>query len=76
MEFFAEQAAADQVALAFYKDYGVTVEPMASSVEDLLVEVAAGVYADLAAEYPFAAKVIESQDNFMESIREAFPRGL
>ena len=76
MEFFAEQAREDSVALAFYKDYGVTVEPMATSVEDLLVEVAAGVYAELAAEYPFAAKVIESQDNFMASIREAFPRGL
>jgi TRAP-type mannitol/chloroaromatic compound transport system substrate-binding protein len=76
MQFFMNQAQEDTVALAFYKDYGVTVEPMATSVEDLLRDVAAGVYADLAAEYPFAKKVIESQDAFYAKIREAFPSGL
>ena len=70
------QAQEDTVALAFYKDYGITIEPMAKSVEDLLSEVAAVEYAKLAAEYPFAKKVIESQDAFYSSIREAFPSGL
>jgi len=70
------QALEDTVALAFYKDYGVTVQPMATSVEDLLRDVAEGVYADLSAEYPFAKKVIESQDAFYAKIREAFPSGL
>jgi len=76
LEFFANQVSWDQEAIAFYKDYGVIVEPMATSVEDLLVEVAERVYAERAAEFPFAAKVIESQDEFMNSMREAYPRGL
>ncbi len=76
MEFFMNQAQEDTVALAFYRDYGITIEPMAKSVEDLLSEVAAVEYAKLAAEYPFAKKVIESQDAFYAKIREAFPSGL
>ena len=76
MQFFMNQASEDTVALAFYKDYGVSVEPMAASVEDLLRDVAEDVYADLSAEYPFAKKVIESQDAFYAKIREAFPSGL
>jgi TRAP-type mannitol/chloroaromatic compound transport system substrate-binding protein len=76
MEFFQGQIAEDQNAIQFYKDYGVTVEPMAKSVEDLLVTVSARVYGERAAEFPFAAKVIESQDNFMNSIRATYPSGL
>jgi TRAP-type mannitol/chloroaromatic compound transport system substrate-binding protein len=76
MLFFMSQAAQDTEALAFYKDYGVKIEPMAKSVEDLLRDVSARVYAELAAEYPFAKKVIESQDAFYAEIREAFPSGL
>ena len=76
MQFFMNQALEDTVALAFYKDYGVTVQPMATSVEDLLRDVAEGVYADLSAQYPFAKRVIESQDAFYAKIREAFPSGL
>ena len=76
MQFFMEQAREDTVALAFYKEYGVTIEPMAASVEDLLRDVAAVEYAKLAAEYPFAKTVIDSQDAFLANIREAFPSGL
>jgi TRAP-type mannitol/chloroaromatic compound transport system substrate-binding protein len=76
MEFFQDQMAEDQNAIEFYKEYGVTVEPMAKSVEDLLVTVAERVYAERAAEFPFAAKVIESQDTFMNSIRATYPSGL
>jgi TRAP-type mannitol/chloroaromatic compound transport system substrate-binding protein len=76
MEFFANQAAQDTVALEFYKDYGVTVEPMAASVEKLLVDVSEEVYAELSAEYPFAARLIESQDIFQANMRTAFPSGL
>ncbi len=76
MDFFASTIMLDQAAIAFYKQYGVVVEPMAKGVEDLLRTQAAKSYAAYAAQYPFAATVIKSQDDFMKAIRETLPGGL
>ena len=76
MEFFSNTIMLDQAAIAFYKQYGVVVEPMAKSVEDLLRTQAAKSYAEYSAQYPLAAKVIKSQDDFMKAIRETLPGGL
>lgn len=76
IEYFANTILLDQKAIAFYKKYGVVVEPMNKSVEDLLRTQAAKTYAEYATKYPLAATVIKSQDDFMKAVRETLPGGL
>ena len=71
---YSKMTSADAVAIEFYKDYGVSVEPMSEEIEIAIIDVAAEIYDERAAADPFVAKVLESNRKYMKDLREAYPR--
>ena len=71
---YARMTSGDAEAIKFYKDYGVTVEPMSVELEVAIIETAEEIYDERAAVDTLVAKIIESNRSYMKTLRESYPR--
>ena len=74
MREYSRYIVSDGVALQKFKDYGTKVLRLPTEIEDAFLETAAEYYAEKAAEDPFYAEVVNSQDEFQKFLRESFER--
>jgi len=66
-----QQVGEDMEALQFFRDYGCEVYPIPQDVKDACIEEIDAMYAELAAEDPFLAKVLANLAQFEEAFNTA-----
>jgi len=73
IDYLSEITRKDMVAIAFYQDYGCTVEPASQSIIDALMAEAGAFYDEKAAEDAFYAEVLESARSFKKGMEDTYP---
>lgn len=71
---YSEVVTNDVKALENFREAGLTILPLPKVIEEAFLKEAEAFYAEESKKDPFTAKVVESQDSFLKTYREVWPR--